>query len=83
MYAKQRPIFERKNALNSVITPVVNNNEVLSINSQGFLLVMHNNLDLFLNKNSNSKLPLITCKQTPWLLYNMVQYCIHAITRKI
>ena len=62
MYAKQRPIFEQKTALNSVITPVVNNNEVLSINSQGFLLVMHNNLDLFLNEDSNSKLPLITCK---------------------
>ena len=28
MYAKQRPIFEQKTASNSVITPVVNNNEV-------------------------------------------------------
>ena len=37
MYAKQRPIFEQKTASNSVITPVVNNNEVPSINSQDFL----------------------------------------------
>ena len=33
MYAKQRPMFEQKTASNSVITPVVNNNEVPSINS--------------------------------------------------
>ena len=37
MYAKQRPIFEQKTASNSVITPVVNNNEVPSINSHSFL----------------------------------------------
>ena len=37
MYAKQRPMFEQKTASNSVITPVVNNNEVPSINSHSFL----------------------------------------------
>ena len=51
MYAKQRPMFEQKTASNSVITPVVNNNEVPSINSHSFLLP-HIGVKRFLKKHS-------------------------------
>ena len=52
MYAKQRPIFEQKTASNSVITPVVNNNEVPSINSHSFLL-SHIGVKSFLKEHTH------------------------------